>query len=127
MIRLLFFLIGYNALAQQPPVPPVSEWITNVTYEVVTISVTNCHTNVVQRFPPHLTRFASATNLFRVACPNCGVERARQAKRIEVVGCKNLPEGDLHDRFIYFACCGEEFKAKNQKLVITPIAIELKP
>lgn len=125
MIRLFFFLIGYNALAQQPPVPPVSEWITNITYEVVT--VTNYHTNVVMRHPPQLTRFKSSTNLFRVACPSCGVERAMPAKRIEVVGYRSVPEGNIHERHIFFTCCSEEFKAKSEKLVITPIAIELKP
>lgn len=142
MVRLLFFLIGYNALAQQPPIPPASTnlgsyYITNVTWEAVQVPEIICYTNwtlravyttnVTHSRPPALTRFKSSTNLFRVTCPSCGIERAMPAKRIEVVGYRSVPEGNIHERHIFFTCCSEEFKAKSEKLVITPIAIELKP
>lgn len=111
--------------AAQPMIPPLPPLPLHPTKLLATF--TNDNGEVIEfrlRKPAPLQMpRKSWTNAFWVACPECDGEAIRKPMRIEKMGTKTVEDGDEHEYFIYFRCCGQEFKSRYLRRVTTPIAV----
>lgn len=109
---------------QPPPIPPLNRELFRT--NIVAITNVTFVTNVDLIHPPALIRYVATSNLFRVKCPNCGTDRLRKAKRVEIMGVRTDGEFDIQERLVYFVCCSVEFKARNEKRIEIPVAVEIR-